>query len=94
MWRRHRFRNYYGRRRRRCKEPTTAAAAVNGVIEDGFDAVNGDGGVYVEVGVGDGRSIDGEVGSRVVGDENGVGWQESWEARVGLEELQVGETEA
>lgn len=49
------------------------AAAVNGVIEDVLDAVDGDGGVNIEVGVGNGGPVDGEIGVGVNGDEDGVG---------------------
>lgn len=56
--------------------------------------MDGDCGGEVEVGVGDGRVVDGEVGGSIVGDENGHGGQESGEARVGGEALEIGEREA
>uniref|UniRef100_A0A2N9EHN0 Uncharacterized protein n=1 Tax=Fagus sylvatica TaxID=28930 RepID=A0A2N9EHN0_FAGSY len=61
---------------------------VNVVVKKGFDAVNGDGVGGVDVRLGDGRVVEGEVGGRGVGDENGFGCEESGEASVGVEVLE------
>lgn len=69
------------------------AITIDIVIEDLADAMDGDGGGDVEVGLGDGSVVDGEVGLGVVGDEDGLAGEESGEPSVGLEELEVGEGE-
>ncbi|GFY97725.1 hypothetical protein Acr_12g0002660 [Actinidia rufa] len=59
----------HGSRWRRRKE----GGAVKGVIEDGGNAVEGAGEFEVEVRVGVGRDIEGQVRERVVSNENGGG---------------------
>ena len=51
--------------------------------------MNGDGVGGVDVRLGDGRVVEGEVGGGGVGDEDGLGSEESGEASVGVEELEV-----
>ena len=50
--------------------------------------MNGDGVGGVDVRLGDGRVVEGEVGGRGVGDENGFGCEESGGASVGIEVLE------
>ncbi len=79
------------RRRRRNGQCYVEAifVAVNVVVKKGCNAVNGDGVGCVDVGLGDGRVVEGEVGGGGVGDEDGLGSEESGEASVGVEELEV-----
>lgn len=52
------------------------------------------GGADVEVGLGERSAVEGEVGAGGVGDENGLAREQSGKARLGLEELELGEDEA
>lgn len=70
------------------------AVAEEGVVEDGGDAVDGDGGGGVEVWMCDGCGVEGEVGGGVVGDGDGLAGEEGGEAGVAVEEEEVGECEA
>ena len=66
---------------------------VNGVIKD-CNALDCDSIGGVDIGLSDGRVVEGEIGGRGVGDEDSFVWQESWEATVGVEEKEVREREA
>lgn len=88
------MRAFGDQRRRRRERWTVGCSAVKGVIEDVLDAVDGNGGVNVEVRVGNGGGVEGEIGVGVKGDEDGVGGQEGGEAGEGFEEFELGEKEA
>lgn len=55
--------------------------------------MDGDRGGDVNVGLGDRRVVYGEIGPGIVGDEDGLAGKQSREARLGLEELEIGEGE-
>ncbi|WVZ18250.1 hypothetical protein V8G54_005572 [Vigna mungo] len=70
------------------------AVAVERVVEEGLDAVDGEGRGGEEVGVGEGGVVEGEVGGGVVGDGDCFGDEEGREAGAAGEEEEVREGEA
>jgi len=70
------------------------AVAEEGVVEEGLDAVDSEGGAGEEVGVGERGVVQGEVGGGVVGDGDGFGGEEGGEAGAAGEEEELGEGEA
>jgi hypothetical protein len=67
---------------------------IKSVVKKGCNGVYSQGRGAVEVWLGDWRVIQGEVGGRGVGDEDGLSGEESGEAGAGVQELEVGEREA
>ncbi|EYU19081.1 hypothetical protein MIMGU_mgv1a019867mg, partial [Erythranthe guttata] len=77
--------------RRRGKD---TISSVESVIENFLDAMDRESSIDEDIGLYDLGVVDGEIGGGVVGDDDVFVWKESWEARVGTELLEIGESEA